>query len=320
MMSPQERTARFSATPEYLHTRIDHFLIKQDIGISRTYLQKLIKDGHVLVNNKTVKPNYRLRLNDEIVVNIPPPAELEILPENIPLDIIYEDSSIIVINKPAGIVVHPAGGNYSGTIVNALLYHCKDLTGIGGKERPGIVHRLDKDTSGVLVAAKNDHSHQHLSKQFKMRKVEKRYIALVAGVVKKESGTIEVPIGRDIKDRKKISPKTRRAKTAVTHFKVIERFKNASLLEIKIETGRTHQIRVHLSHFKHPVLGDVQYGGKIMRNWNNINIPRQMLHAERLGIIHPATERYMEFKAPMPEDIDKLLYFLTFNLVHHKAG
>lgn len=310
-MSLQEQTERFSVTPEYVHTRIDHFLVKQDIGISRTYIQRLIKDGHVTVNDKSVKSNYRLRLNDEIVVIVPPPTELEILPENIPLDIIYEDSSIIVINKPAGIVVHPAAGNYSGTIVNALLYHCKDLTGIGGKERPGIVHRLDKDTSGVLIVAKNDHSHQHLSRQFKRREVEKRYIALVAGVVKKESGTIEVPIGRDIKDRKKISPMTKRARTAVTHFKVIERFKNASLLEIKIETGRTHQIRVHLSYFKHPILGDVQYGGKNMRNWNNINIPRQMLHAERLGIIHPATEKFMEFKAEAPGDMKRALSVLS---------
>ncbi len=305
------RFEKFIALEKDVHQRIDHFLVKQDIGISRTYIQRLIKDGHALVNNKTVKSNYRLRLNDEIVVNIPPPTELEVLPENIPLDIIYEDSSIIVINKPAGIVVHPAAGNYSGTIVNALLYHCKDLTGIGGKERPGIVHRLDKDTSGVLVAAKNDHSHQHLSRQFKRREVEKRYIALVAGVVKKESGTIEVPIGRDIKDRKKISPITKRARTAVTHFKVVERFKNASLLEIKIETGRTHQIRVHLSYFKHPVLGDIQYGGRNMRNWNNINIPRQMLHAERLGIIHPVTERFMEFKAEAPGDMKRALSVLS---------
>ncbi len=305
---------KFIVSEKDLHARIDHFLIKQEIGISRTYLQKLIKDGHVLVNNKTVKPNYRLRLNDEIVVNIPPPTELEALPENIPLDIIYEDSSIIVISKPAGMVVHPAAGNYKGTIVNALLYHCKDLTGIGGKERPGIVHRLDKDTSGVLVAAKNDQSHQHLSHQFKKRMVEKRYIALVAGVVKKESGTIEIPIGRDIKDRKKISPKTKRARAAVTHFKVVERFKNASLLEVKIETGRTHQIRVHLLYFKHPVLGDVQYGGKNMRNWNNINIPRQMLHAERLGIIHPVTEKFMEFKAEAPGDMKRVQTLLRYKL------
>lgn len=300
------RFSKFITAEKDVYQRIDHFLVKQNIGISRTYIQRLIKDGHVLVNNKSVKSNYRLRLNDEIVVIVPPPTELEIVPENIPLDIIYEDSSIIVINKPAGMVVHPAAGNYTGTIVNALLYHCKDLTGIGGKERPGIVHRLDKDTSGVLVAAKNDQSHQHLSRQFKRREVEKRYIALVAGVVKKESGTIEIPIGRDIKDRKKISPKTKRARTAVTHFKVVERFKNASLLEVKIETGRTHQIRVHLADFKHPVLGDVQYGGKGMRNWNNINIPRQMLHAERLGIIHPLTERFMEFKAEAPEDMNRV--------------
>ncbi len=305
-MPLQEHTAIFSITPEYVHTRIDHFLVKQEIGISRTYLQRLIKDGNILVNNKSVKSNYRLRLSDEIVVNIPPPTELEIVPENIPLNIIYEDSSIIVINKPAGMVVHPAAGNYKGTIVNALLYHCKDLTGIGGKERPGIVHRLDKDTSGLLVAAKNDHSHQHLSQQFKKRTVEKGYIALVAGVVKKESGTIEIPIGRDIKDRKKISPITKMAKTAVTHFKVVERFKNASLLEVKIETGRTHQIRVHLADFKHPVLGDIQYGGKNMRNWDNIHIARQMLHAERLGIIHPVTERFMEFKAEAPGDMKKV--------------
>ncbi len=305
-MSLQGHTARFPITPEYVYTRIDHFLVKQDIGISRTYIQKLIKDGNVLVNNKAIKPNYRLRLSDEIVVNIPPPTELEILPENIPLDIIYEDSSIIVINKPAGMVVHPAAGNYTGTIVNALLYHCKDLTGIGGKERPGIVHRLDKDTSGLLVAAKNDQSQQHLSGQFKKRTIEKRYIALVAGVVKKDSGTIEIPIGRDIKDRKKISPITKRARTAVTHFKVLERFKSASLLEIKIETGRTHQIRVHLADFKHPVLGDVQYGGKNMRNWNNINIPRQMLHAERLGIVHPVTEKFLEFKTEAPGDMKRV--------------
>lgn len=305
-MSLQENTARFPITPEYVHTRIDHFLVKQDIGISRTYIQRLIKDGHVLVNNKTVKSNYRLRLNDEIVVIVPLPTELEIVPENIPLDIIYEDSAIIVINKPAGMVVHLAAGNYSGTIVNALLYHCKDLTGIGGKERPGIVHRLDKDTSGLLVAAKNDHSQQHLSHQFKKRTIEKRYIAIVAGVVKKERGTIEIPIGRDIKDRKKISPTTKRARTAITHFNVIERFKNASLLEIKIETGRTHQIRVHLADFKHPVLGDIQYGGKNMRNWDNIHIARQMLHAERLGIIHPVTERLMEFKAEIPGDMKRV--------------
>ena len=297
---------KFIAAEKDVYQRIDHFLVKQDIGISRTYIQRLIKDGHVTVNNKSVKSNYRLRLNDEIVVIIPPPTELEIVPENIPLDIIYEDSSIIVINKPAGIVVHPAAGNYSGTIVNALLYHCKNLTGIGGKERPGIVHRLDKDTSGLLVAAKNDHSQQHLSHQFKKRTIEKRYIALVAGVVKKESGTIEIPIGRDIKDRKKISPTTKRARTAITHFKVAERFKNASLLEIKIETGRTHQIRVHLADFKHPVLGDIQYGGKNMRNWDNIHIARQMLHAERLGIIHPVTERFMEFKAETPEDMKRV--------------
>jgi 23S rRNA pseudouridine1911/1915/1917 synthase len=310
-MSLQEQTERFSVTPEYVHTRIDHFLVKKDIGISRTYIQRLIKDGHVTVNNKAVKSNYRLRLNDEVVVIVPPPTELAVLPENIPLDIIYEDISIIVINKPAGMVVHPATGNYSGTIVNALLYHCKDLTGIGGKERPGIVHRLDKDTSGVLVAAKNDHSHQHLSHQFKKRTIEKRYIALVAGIVKKERGTIEIPIGRDIKDRKKISPTTKRARTAVTHFKVVERFKNASLLEIRIETGRTHQIRVHLSYFHHPILGDVQYGGKGMRNWEGILIPRQMLHAEKLGIIHPATENVMSFIAPIPYDMKKVITALS---------
>jgi len=314
-MSLQGHTARFSITPEYVHTRIDHFLVKQDIGISRTYIQKLIKNDNVLVNNMSVKSNYRLRLNDEIVVTVPPPTELEIVPENIPLAIIYEDSSIIVINKPAGMVVHPAAGNYKGTIVNALLYHCKDLTGIGGKERPGIVHRLDKDTSGLLVAAKNDHSQQHLSHQFKKRMIEKRYIALVAGVVKKESGTIEIPIGRDIKDRKKISPTTKRARTAVTHFKILERFKNASLLEIKIETGRTHQIRVHLADFKHPVLGDIQYGGKNMRNWDNIHIARQMLHAERLGIIHPVTEKFVEFKAETPEDMKRVRTLLRSKLI-----
>lgn len=229
------------------------------------------------------------------------------MPEPISLDILYEDEHLLAVNKPSGMVVHPAPGHDSGTLVNALLYHCKDLKGIGGRERPGIVHRLDKDTSGVLVVAKSDHVHRHLSKQFRLHTVTRIYIALIQGVMKKNSGIIDLPIGRDTKDRKKISPRTIRPRHAITHLNVIRRYKDATLIELRPQTGRTHQLRVHLAHLHHPVAGDKTYGGRGYGKLGETKIDRLMLHAMRLGFIHPKTDKYMEFEAPLPVDIKGVL-------------
>jgi 23S rRNA pseudouridine1911/1915/1917 synthase len=280
-----------------INERIDIYISKQ-LNISRSLVQKYIKEGNVSVCNKAVKSAYRVKRGDEIKVKIPPPREINILPEKISLDILYEDSDIIVVNKPAGMVVHPAGSyGYSGTLVNALLYHCKNLSGIGGFLRPGIVHRLDKGTSGLLVVAKNDKAHQELSKQFKERKVLKKYLALVHGTFKEESGEIKVPIGRSIKNIKKMGVLSKKKREAVTIFKVLERFKNATLLEVTTKTGRTHQIRVHLSFLNHPIIGDSLYGRK------DKIINRQALHCFKLGIFHPTTKEYLEFESEIPDDI-----------------
>ena len=280
-----------------INERIDIYISKQ-LNISRSLVQKYIKEGNVSVCNKAVKSAYRVKRGDEIKVKIPPPREINILPEKISLDILYEDSDIIVVNKPAGMVVHPAGSyGYSGTLVNALLYHCKNLSGIGGFLRPGIVHRLDKGTSGLLVVAKNDKAHQELSKQFKERKVLKKYLALVHGTFKEESGEIKVPIGRSIKNIKKMGVLSKKKREAVTIFKVLERFKNATLLEVTTKTGRTHQVRVHLSFLNHPIIGDSLYGRK------DKIINRQALHCFKLGIFHPTTKEYLEFESEIPDDI-----------------
>ncbi|MDI6605043.1 MAG: RluA family pseudouridine synthase [Thermoanaerobacteraceae bacterium] len=281
--------------------RIDVFLASE-MDYTRSYIKKLILEGLVLVNDDTVKPNYKLKENDKITVNIPEAEKIDIEPENIPLDILYEDEDIIVINKPQGMVVHPAPGNYSGTLVNALLYHCKNLSGINGVLRPGIVHRLDKDTSGVMVVAKNDKAHLSLVNQIKDRKVLKKYVAVVEGVIKEDEGYVEAPIGRHHADRKKMAV-VEDGRYALTLYKVLKRFKNNTYVEAVIKTGRTHQIRVHMAYIGHPIVGDAVYGYKKQK----FNLKGQALHARLLGIIHPAKNEYMEFEAPLPEYFVKLI-------------
>lgn len=290
--------------------RLDVFLMENCPRLSRSRIQNLIKDGLVEVRGRQVKANYRVKPDDEICLEIPPPEEILIIPEDIPLDILYEDNDLLVINKPTGMVVHPASGCYSGTLVNALLFHCKSLSKAGGKMRSGIVHRLDKDTSGILVAAKNDFSHLSLSVQFKNRTVKREYYAVVHGVLKEEWGTIDAPIGRHPKDRKRMTVTEGKVREAVTHFEVLERFSKYSLLKIKLETGRTHQIRVHMAYIHHPVLGDSQYGPKKKR----YNLPGQVLHAALLGFVHPRTSEYMEFSAPLPESFCRILNRLREDL------
>ncbi|MCC6544520.1 MAG: RluA family pseudouridine synthase [Nitrospirae bacterium] len=286
--------------------RIDQYITNL-LPFSRTAIQKLLKLNLITVNSETVKTNYKVRPDDEIRIEIPGPTPLPLQPEDISIDIVYEDEHLLIVNKPSGMVVHPSPGHYSGTLVHALLHHCKDLTGIGGRERPGIVHRLDKDTSGVLVIAKSDPVHRHLSNQFKQRTVLKVYIALVHGVMKKNRGEIDLPIGRDTRDRKKFSSRTVNPKHAKTFFRVLKRFKNATLLELKPETGRTHQLRVHLSHLHHPVAGDSFYGGRGYSNIGSVKIDRLMLHAMKLGFIHPVTEKYMEFEPPLPAGMKDII-------------
>lgn len=284
--------------------RIDVFLASE-LDYSRSYIKKLIEEGLVLVNGKNVKPSYKVKEDDEIVVNIKEAEKIEVVPENIPLDILYEDEDIIVINKPQGMVVHPAPGNYSGTLVNALLYHCKNLSGINGILRPGIVHRLDKDTSGVMVVAKNDKAHMSLSNQIKERSVLKKYVAIVEGVIKEEEGKIEAPIGRHPVDRKRMAV-VQDGRYALTLYKVLERFKNNTFVEATIKTGRTHQIRVHFSYIGHPVVGDPVYGYKKQR----FKLEGQALHSKVLGFIHPTKGVYMEFEAPLPDYFTRLLEIL----------
>ncbi|AEM78910.1 RluA family pseudouridine synthase [Thermoanaerobacter wiegelii] len=284
--------------------RIDVFLAAE-LDYTRSYIKKLIVDELVFVNGKTVKPSYKVKENDEVVVNIPEAEKIDVLPENIPLDILYEDDDIIVINKPQGMVVHPAPGNYSGTLVNALLYHCKNLSGINGILRPGIVHRLDKDTSGVMVVAKNDKAHISLSNQIKERSVFKKYVAIVEGVIKHEEGKIEALIGRHPVDRKKMAV-IEDGRYALTLYKVLERFKENTLVEAVIKTGRTHQIRVHMAYIGHPVVGDPVYGFKKQK----FKLEGQALHSHVLGFMHPTKGVYMEFEAPLPEYFVRLIEIL----------
>jgi len=276
--------------------RIDVIAAKRTNN-SRAATGRWLEAGSVLVNGKPVKASYKLKEGDDVIVDIPKPPPQELMAENISLDIIYEDSDIIVVNKPAKMVVHPAAGVPNGTLVNALLFHCNKLAKEGDEVRPGLIHRLDKDTSGVLVAAKTDYAHRFISGQFKDRKVEKIYTSLVWGKFEIKSGYIDVPIGRSEADRKKIGVKTKKARDAYTEYKVIEQFEKTALLEIRIKTGRTHQIRVHLAHIKHPVVGDGVYGKK------DANIDRQALHCSFLSFIHPGTGKKVEFKAELPEDI-----------------
>lgn len=306
---------QYTVSPEDAGQRLDLFLTLKHPSLTRSQIQRLIEEGLVKVNDKQAKASHKIREAEEIDISIPEPDAIEALPEPIPLDILYEDGEVVIINKQAGLVVHPAAGNYTGTLVNALLYHCKDLSGIGGKLRPGIVHRLDKDTTGVLIAAKSDNAHQSLGAQFKKHSIKRKYIALVHGVIKEDKGKIEAEIGRHQSDRKKMSVKTRRGKTAVTHFKVLSRFDQFTLIELTLETGRTHQIRVHLSSINHPVVGDQVYGGK--ERISGVKDPklrkvikklgRQALHAAILGFIHPESKEYMEFQAPIPNDFQMVL-------------
>ena len=290
---------------EELNKRIDNYLSEKNEDLSRVTIQRLIQEEEILVNGKKTKASYKVRKNDEITLEEEEPKEIELKAQDIPIEVVYEDKDIIVVNKPKGLVVHPANGNPDGTLVNAIMAICKDsLSGIGGEIRPGIVHRLDKDTSGLLIVAKNDKAHINMSEQIKNHEVEKTYIALVKGIVKENEATINMPIGRSPKDRKKMAV-VKTGKEAITHFKVLERFykENCTLLEVKIETGRTHQIRVHLSQIGYPVVGDTTYSnGK-----NKWNIKGQCLHAKSLKFKHPITGKEMFLEAKLPKYFEDII-------------
>ena len=284
--------------------RLDKYLAEQFPEQTRSYLQKLIKDGEVLVNGKSVKTGYQLSKGDEVSVNIPEPKELDVAPQKMDLDIVYEDEDVILINKPKGMVVHPAPGHTTDTLVNGLLYHCKDnLAGINGVARPGIVHRIDRDTTGILIVCKNDMSHNSIAAQLKEHSINRRYRALVHGNLKENQGTVEGPIGRHPIDRKKMAINEKNGKPAVTHYTVLERFGNYTLIECVLETGRTHQIRVHMSSIGHPLVGDEVYGPAKCP----FKLQGQCLHAMVLGFVHPRTGEYMEFSADLPEYFEELL-------------
>ena len=287
--------------------RIDKYISEKYPDISRTYIQKLINDKYVKVNDKNVKSNYKVNMNDRVEVTIPEVSELEIQEEEIPLDILYEDSDVIVINKPKQMVVHPAHGHYSGTLVNALMFHCKDqLSGINGVMRPGIVHRIDMDTTGAIVICKNDYAHNFLAEQRKEHSITRRYEAIVHNVIKNASGTVNAKIGRHPNNRLKMEANVNNGKDAITHYKVLERFKNFTHIECQLETGRTHQIRVHMASIGYPLLGDTVYGPSHCP----YKLTGQTLHARTLGFIHPTTKEYMEFEAPLPEYFKHLLNIL----------
>ncbi|MCU6695879.1 RluA family pseudouridine synthase [Laedolimicola ammoniilytica] len=295
---------RLTVSPEEAGVRIDKYLAEQLPDITRSYLQKLLKDGSVQMNGKPVKTSTKTAAGAVIELTIPEPEEPEILPEDIPLDILYEDSDVILINKPKDMVVHPAAGHYTGTLVNALMYHCKgDLSGINGVLRPGIVHRIDKDTTGVLIVCKNDKAHNALAEQLKEHSITRKYRAIVCGNLKEDEGMVDAPLGRHPQDRKKMAIVRTGGKRAVTHYRVLERFGNYTYIECQLETGRTHQIRVHMASLGHPLLGDEVYG----RVKSPFKLEGQTLHAMVLGFIHPTTGEYMEFEAPLPEYFEKLL-------------
>lgn len=288
----------FKINNENTALRIDKFLSDNIPDVTRSAIQGYITDGCIKVNDVAVNKNYKTRLNDVVTVFLPDPVELEAIPENIPLDIVYEDNDVIVVNKPKGMVVHPAAGNYTGTLVNALLYHCKDsLSGINGVLRPGIVHRIDKNTSGLLIVAKNDTAHKGLAEQIKEHSFTRQYETIVYGNIKEDTGTINQPIGRNPSDRKKMAVIAQNSKNAVTHFKVLERFNEFTHLAVNLETGRTHQIRVHMAYINHPVAGDEVYGPKkVITKLNG-----QCLHARKIGFVHPVSGEYLEFTSELPQ-------------------
>jgi 23S rRNA pseudouridine1911/1915/1917 synthase len=302
-------TTTHIVTQKHIGKRLDIFIAHYEPHISRSRIQTMIKEGHALVEGRIEKPGYKVKSGEQVTLELPERQVREVLPEPIPLSVIYEDPHFLVVNKPPGLVVHPAPGNYTGTLVNALLYHYGSLPSSGAgpegneRERAGIVHRLDKDTSGVMVVARTREALSALSGQFKNRIVRKRYIALVAGVIKKGSGSVELGLGRHVKDRKKMSVHTHSAREAVTTYIVKERYRDATLVEVEIKTGRTHQIRVHMAHVGHPVLGDRVYGGSKAAKYAE----RQMLHAESLSLLHPVTGHPMTFTAPPPEDMRDMM-------------
>ena len=285
--------------------RIDKFLIEKTENLSRAYIQKLIEDGQVELDGNLINKSFKISPNQTITVKIPEPENLDVRPENIPLDIVYEDKDLLIVNKPKGMVVHPAPGNYNHTLVNALMYHCKNsLSGINGILRPGIIHRIDKDTSGLLIVAKNDNAHRHLAEQIKNHSFTRVYEAVVNGILPQDNGTIITNIARHKTNRKKMAVCVGKGKLAVTHYEVIKRFKKYTHIKLKLETGRTHQIRVHMSHMRHYVLGDEVYGSK---NKNFDFLTGQCLHAKTIGFIHPSTGKYMEFESELPDYFKKVL-------------
>ncbi|BDG79868.1 putative RNA pseudouridine synthase YlyB [Bacillus subtilis] len=290
-----------TASEEQKSERIDKFLASTENGWSRTQVQLWVKDGQVVVNGSPVKSNYKIQPGDQVTVTVPEPEVLDVLAEPMDLDIYYEDQDVLVVNKPRGMVVHPAPGHLTGTLVNGLMAHCTDLSGINGVMRPGIVHRIDKDTSGLLMVAKNDMAHESLVNQLVNKTVTRKYTAVVHGLISHDDGTIDAPIGRDKKDRQSMTV-TRDGKNAVTHFHVLDRFQEFTLVECQLETGRTHQIRVHMKYIGFPLAGDPKYGPRKTIDFNG-----QALHAGILGFQHPRTDEYIEFEAPLPEDMSALI-------------
>ena len=289
-----------------INIRIDACIANIDEDITRSYAKILLEDGSVLVNGQSVKASYKTKLNDNIEINIKKPKLTEAVPQEMDIDIVYEDEDVIIVNKPRGMVVHPGNGNYESTLVNGLLYsHMNNLSEINGVIRPGIVHRIDKDTSGILVVAKNDKAHKNLSEQFKDHSITREYVALVKGIVKEDNLDIDLPIGRNPRDRIKMAVTLKNSKRAVTHIKVLERFEKdkCTLISAKLETGRTHQIRVHMTHMHHPLIGDELYGKPDKR----FKVQGQLLHAKKLGFIHPSTGKYVEFESDIPKEFDEIL-------------
>jgi 23S rRNA pseudouridine1911/1915/1917 synthase len=286
-------------------TRLDLYLVKR-LPVSRSRIQKHIDEALIRVNGLPAKSSLKVKQGDQIELLVMKPSPVELVPEPLALDIVYEDEALLIVDKPVGMVVHPATGHFSGTLANALLHHCHDLTVRGGRERPGLVHRLDKDTSGIMVIAKTDLAHEKLSAQFKCHSIDRHYLALVAGVPRQKEGKVILPIGRDRSDRKKISSRTDRPREAETHYTVIESFEIAALLDVRPQTGRTHQIRVHMAHLCHPVVGDKVYGGRTARV-SALGAQRQMLHAASLGFIHPTFNQVVAFSSPPPADMQAIL-------------
>jgi 23S rRNA pseudouridine1911/1915/1917 synthase len=306
-MQAEVKEISFEAALSDQDERIDKVVTQWFGDLSRSYIQKMIKDGNVYINEKTVKANYRVKEGDIIRCYIPACVEPEIPAQDIPLDILYEDEDLLIVNKPKGMVVHPSAGHYSDTLVNALLFHCKGhLSGINGVFRPGIVHRIDKDTTGSLIICKSEYAHKDIAEQLKEHSITRKYRAIVYGNFKESEGTVDAPIGRDLRDRKKMAVNERNGKRAVTHYRVLEQFQGFSYIECQLETGRTHQIRVHMTSIGHPLLGDETYGNRTCK----YKLQGQCLHAMTIGFVHPVKNEYMEFTAPLPEYFTHLLKIL----------